>query len=89
MWGDCRYLMDSKDELSAHFDVHLNQYASSRQEFCKYFLTFHFAFSLFQLLYIFSQVFPYFRIFFLNNCHPRMPVDLSLLSCRLYIIVLF
>ncbi|XGW20534.1 hypothetical protein V3C99_003936 [Haemonchus contortus] len=33
MWGDCRYLMDSKDELSAHFDVHLNQYASSRQEF--------------------------------------------------------
>ncbi|KAJ1363310.1 hypothetical protein KIN20_023152 [Parelaphostrongylus tenuis] len=31
MWNECNYLMDTKDELAAHFDVHLNHYFHSRQ----------------------------------------------------------
>ncbi|KJH51588.1 zinc finger, C2H2 type [Dictyocaulus viviparus] len=32
MWNGCKYAMDTKDELAAHFDVHLNYYVTHHQQ---------------------------------------------------------
>uniref|UniRef100_A0A0K0DJH3 Histone H4 transcription factor n=1 Tax=Angiostrongylus cantonensis TaxID=6313 RepID=A0A0K0DJH3_ANGCA len=31
MWNGCHYVMDTKDELAAHFDVHLNHYVNDQR----------------------------------------------------------